>query len=139
MRTSVTSVPGRVHQVRGESWAPRRRRCGQTFLHLAFFNLRTRTLLPMLYTKVFVRVVHIVCPCYPRAGCRVYVRNRHLEAVQLRVLEKMPMPFDVAFFVLMRQRELKAADRAERPEGGEMPMLVLFVIRRLRLARHLSS
>jgi hypothetical protein len=81
----------------------------------------------MLYTKVFVRVVHNVCPCYPRAGCRVYVRNRHLEAVQLRVLEKMPMPFDVALFVFMRQRELKAADRAERPEGGEMPMLVLFV------------
>jgi hypothetical protein len=49
---------------------------------------------------------------------RVYVRNRHLETVQLRTLEKMSVPFDVAFFVMLRQRGVKAADRADRPDGG---------------------
>jgi hypothetical protein len=63
----------------------------------------------------------------PRASCsmsthlvcgRVHVRNRHLETVQLRTLEKMSVPFDVAFFVMLRQRGVKAADRADRPDGG---------------------
>ena len=52
---------------------------------------------------------------------RLYVLNRHLENIQLRVLENSSVPFDVAFFVMQRQKEIKAADKAARPEGGACP------------------
>ena len=48
---------------------------------------------------------------------RLYVLNRHLENIQLRVLENSSVPFDVAFFVMQRQKEIKAADKAARPGG----------------------
>jgi hypothetical protein len=50
--------------------------------------------------------------------CRVYVQNRHLELMQLRALSNIPAPFDVAFFVAQRLRELKLDDKAMRVEGG---------------------
>ena len=62
--------------------------------------------------------IPVLTKCWVHVYGRVYVRNRHLESVQLRTLEKMPVPFDVAFFVMLRQRGMKASDRADRPAGG---------------------
>ena len=38
---------------------------------------------------------------------RVYCKIRHVELSQLRIMERMPMPFDVAFFVHQRLREVR--------------------------------
>ena len=57
---------------------------------------------------------------------RVHVHNRHLENIQLRVLENGSVPFDVAFFVMQRQKEIKAVEKADRPEGGAFDSRVLF-------------
>ncbi len=53
--------------------------------------------------------------------CRVHVQNRHLELMQLRTLQQLEVPFDIAFFVAQRLRELKQEDKATRVEGGTAP------------------
>jgi hypothetical protein len=50
--------------------------------------------------------------------CREYVGNKHLENMQLRALEDADVPFDIAFFVMLRRRYLKTDGNAQRPEGG---------------------
>jgi hypothetical protein len=47
------------------------------------------------------------------------VQNRHLELMQLRALQHMQVPFDVAAFAALRLRELKQEERAVQAEGGE--------------------
>ena len=48
---------------------------------------------------------------------RVYCHNRHLEMTQLRVLQQSPLPFDVAFFVHLRTREIKAEEKSHSADG----------------------
>jgi hypothetical protein len=49
---------------------------------------------------------------------RVYCHNRHLELSQLRVLQHMSCPFDVAFFVHQRLREVKLEEKASSAKGN---------------------
>jgi hypothetical protein len=49
---------------------------------------------------------------------RVYCHNRHLELSQLRVLQHMSCPFDVAFFVHQRLREVKLEEKAGSAKGN---------------------
>ena len=48
---------------------------------------------------------------------RMYCGNRHIEQLELRALQSQPLPFDVAFFVYQRSRELKLEEKASRVEG----------------------
>lgn len=58
-----------------------------------------------------------VCVCVVVLD-RVHVQNRHLELMQLRTLQHMEVPFDVAFFVTQRLRELKQEEKLHQIEGG---------------------
>ncbi len=49
---------------------------------------------------------------------RVYCHNRHLELSQLRVLQHVSCPFDVAFFVHQRLREVKLEEKAGSAKGN---------------------
>ena len=49
---------------------------------------------------------------------RVYCRNRHLELMQLRTMQTLALPFDVAFFVHQRMREVKLEEKASSAEGN---------------------
>ena len=48
---------------------------------------------------------------------RVYCANRHMEQLELKALQSMSLPFDVAFFVYQRCRELKLEEKASRVAG----------------------
>ena len=48
---------------------------------------------------------------------RMYCGNRHIEQLELRALQSQPLPFDVAFFVYQRSRELKLEEKASRVAG----------------------
>ena len=48
---------------------------------------------------------------------RVYCANQHMEQLELRALQSMSLPFDVAFFVYQRCRELKLEEKASRVAG----------------------
>ena len=48
---------------------------------------------------------------------RVYCANQHMEQLELKALQSMSLPFDVAFFVYQRCRELKLEEKASRVAG----------------------
>ena len=47
----------------------------------------------------------------------MYCDNRYIEQQALKSLQSMPLPFDVAFFVYQRCRELKLEEKASRVTG----------------------
>ena len=48
---------------------------------------------------------------------RVYCCNRYIEQLELKSLQATSLPFDVAFFVFQRRRELKLEEKAGRIPG----------------------
>ncbi len=53
----------------------------------------------------------------PPRAVLVQCNSTHLEIMELRVLERMPLPFDVYFFVAKRLREVKREEKARAAEG----------------------
>ena len=54
----------------------------------------------------------------PFSWSRTYVRSRHMELLQLRAIQRLNPPFDVAFIVAHRLRHIKKMDKASLTEGG---------------------
>jgi hypothetical protein len=50
---------------------------------------------------------------------RVYCQNKHLEMMQLRALQHMPLPFDVAFFLHQRLQEIKQEEKSRSSATGD--------------------